>query len=103
MRKRISEEVRRPWLACQPFSFPECHNVRKPGKCDTESPRKKVEAEAIFSDDPRIIRKVRQKRYRSLAIREMRVKGTLFARYIVGAVDDHNLSLEYATIVPQSK
>ena len=39
-------------------------------KCGTESPRKKVKAVAVFPDDFRISRNVRQTFYRSLAIRE---------------------------------
>ena len=52
---------------------------KNPDKCDTESPRKKVEAVASFPDDPRIIRNVRQSLYRRLLSEqiEMRAKGTL--------------------------
>ena len=43
---------------------------RGPDKCDTESPRKKVEQAATFPDFLRIIRSVRQRLYCSLAFKK---------------------------------
>ena len=55
-----------------------------PDKCDSETPRKKVETAATFPGDPGIIANFWQKLYSSLAIGkdqdEKWVKGTQYAK-----------------------